>query len=88
MALSREQMLEKVKEVLEKDLTASDLKISLFISAAQCYKKDFLLNPFPNHYLEQEVKNFDKLVSFYFMTIVAKLIYNNSFSVGRSRGNS
>jgi poly [ADP-ribose] polymerase 16 len=63
MALNREEVLEKIKEVLEKDLTAADLKLSLFISAAISYKKDFLLNPFPNNlYVEQEEKNFDKLV--------------------------
>lgn len=63
MALNRDDKVLEIKEILQNDLTATDLKLSLFISAAQCYKQDFLLNPFPIFYLNEEIKDFEKLLS-------------------------
>jgi len=62
MSLSRDEKLKDIKNFIQKDLIAADLKLSLFISAAKCYKKDFLVNPFPAFYIKNDIKDFDKLV--------------------------
>lgn len=62
MGINRDQQLAEIREILQSDLTATDLKISLFVSAAQCYKKNFLLNPFPTNYLDGENKHFERLL--------------------------
>ena len=62
MSLSRESKLQDIKNFIQNDLLASDLKLSLFISASKCYKKDFLVNPFPAFYIKNDIKDFDKLV--------------------------
>lgn len=60
----RERKLNEIKEILQRDLTATDLKLSLFISAAQNFKKNFLLSPFPSNYQDgDDNKDFDRLVS-------------------------
>lgn len=59
----REKKLIEIKEILQRDLSGSDLKLSLFISAAQSYKKNFLCSPFPPTYCDGEEKDFDRLVS-------------------------
>ncbi|XP_070498633.1 protein mono-ADP-ribosyltransferase PARP16-like [Chironomus tepperi] len=61
MSLSRDEKLQDIKNFIQKDLLAADLKLSLFISAAKCYKKDFLVNPFPAFYIKNHIKDFDKL---------------------------
>lgn len=55
------------------DLLAADLKLSLFISAAKCYKKDFLVNPFPTFYINNQTKDFDKLVMQHLLYIYLEL---------------
>lgn len=63
MGFNREQKLAEIKDVLQSDLSATDLKISLFVSAAQCFKKDSLLSPFPsNYFLDGENKDFERLL--------------------------
>ncbi|KAG5680376.1 hypothetical protein PVAND_009885 [Polypedilum vanderplanki] len=59
---SREEKLQEIKSCIENDLLASDLKISLFTSAAKSFKKNFLLNPFPSAYLKDDIKDFDRLI--------------------------
>lgn len=59
----RERKLIEIKEILQRDLTGTDLKLSLFISAAQNFKKNFLLSPFPPNYIDGENKDFERLVS-------------------------
>lgn len=66
--LFRESKLTDIKNILQKDLIGTDLKLSLFISAAQSYKKNFLLIPFPEEKYTVENngeinKDFDLLVS-------------------------
>lgn len=59
--------LDVIKGILESDLTAADLTLSLFFSAAVSYKKKTLLKPFPKSYQtakdDTSEENFDKLVS-------------------------
>lgn len=62
MGMNRIEKLAELRDKLQSDLSATDLKISLFVSAAQCYKKDFLLNPFPSNYLDGENKHFERLL--------------------------
>lgn len=57
--------LEEIKNVLNLDLVAADMKLSIFISAAISYKQDSLLTPFPKSYLKDGVKNFEKLVNIF-----------------------
>lgn len=66
MLKSRDEKLDDIKNCIQNDVLASDLKISLFVAAAKSYKRNFFLNPFPSFYIEaenSELKNFDKLVS-------------------------
>lgn len=58
--------LEQIKEILNRDLAAADMKLSLFISAAISYKQDSLLSPFPKMYLSDKgEKNFERLVNIF-----------------------
>jgi poly[ADP-ribose] polymerase 16 len=59
----REQKLFEIKEIIQRDINGSDLKLSLFISAAQSFKKNFLATPFPSNYVDGENKDFERLVS-------------------------
>uniref|UniRef100_A0A3Q3E5L5 Poly [ADP-ribose] polymerase n=1 Tax=Hippocampus comes TaxID=109280 RepID=A0A3Q3E5L5_HIPCM len=53
---------ELVCSCLHRDPVAADLRCSLFIAAAQNYKKDSLLRPFPPRYIHKDSKDFDALV--------------------------
>lgn len=55
--------IEKVREIIERDLLAEDLHCSFFISALQSYKRDSVLRPFPPKYLSGEHKDFDGLLA-------------------------
>lgn len=56
------RQLDEVKQILDKDLLAADLKVSIFMSAALSFKQDSLLTPFPKSYQNDKEKDFDKLV--------------------------
>ncbi|XP_066557352.1 protein mono-ADP-ribosyltransferase PARP16 [Amia ocellicauda] len=53
---------EAVRASLERDPVAADLRCSLFIAAAQSYKRDSVLRPFPPSYVSGENKEFDALL--------------------------
>uniref|UniRef100_A0A8D0GXP0 Poly [ADP-ribose] polymerase n=1 Tax=Sphenodon punctatus TaxID=8508 RepID=A0A8D0GXP0_SPHPU len=54
---------ERVKAAARRDILASDLKCSLFVSALQSYKRDSVLRPFPSGYADEEIKDFEALLS-------------------------
>uniref|UniRef100_H9G923 Poly [ADP-ribose] polymerase n=1 Tax=Anolis carolinensis TaxID=28377 RepID=H9G923_ANOCA len=54
---------ERVREAIQKDLLASDLKFSFFASALQSYKRDSVLRPFPGFYVIEETKDFEALLA-------------------------
>lgn len=59
-----EKKLEDIKKILDNDLLAADVKVSIFGSAAISFKQDSLLSPFPKSYIGKDnVKDFEKLVS-------------------------
>ena len=82
----RDRKLSEIKSIIQKDLSGADLKLSLFVSAAQSFKKNFLLNPFPSSYVEDENKNFDRLVSS--LLLVNSVINVLKISVGGPRADS
>lgn len=60
--LPREAVRELVCSCLHRDPVAADLRCSLFVAAAQSYKRDSLLRPFPPRYISGETKEFEELV--------------------------
>ncbi|XP_072837732.2 protein mono-ADP-ribosyltransferase PARP16 [Pogona vitticeps] len=54
---------EQVREAIQKDLLAADLKLSFFVSALQSYKRDSVLRPFPALYSTEESKDFEALLA-------------------------
>lgn len=60
--LPPEAVRELVRSCLHRDPVAADLRCSLFLAAAQSYKRDSLLRPFPPRYLRGDVKDFEELV--------------------------
>lgn len=56
------QQLQSVVAVVARDLTAADLKWSLFVAACQSYKQDSCLRPFPPMFLKDGSKDFTALV--------------------------
>lgn len=60
--LPAEAVRELVCSCLHRDPVAADLRCSLFVAAAQSYKRDSLLRPFPPRYLRGDIKDFDELV--------------------------
>lgn len=63
--ISKEDRIKDLVELLSADLLACDLKITIFISTLTSFKQDSLLKPFPQLFIEEGVKNWDKLVSFF-----------------------
>lgn len=58
------QVQERVVDLLERDLLASELKICLFMSALETYRYDSVLRPFPPVGLRDDgSKDVQKLVS-------------------------
>lgn len=60
--LPPEAVRELVRSCLHRDPVAADLRCSLFVAAAQSYKRDSLLRPFPPRYSRADIKDFDELV--------------------------
>lgn len=60
--LPAEAVRELVCSCLHRDPVAADLRFSLFVAAAQSYKRDSLLRPFPPRYLTGDIKDFEELV--------------------------
>lgn len=54
--------LRSVVAAVTRDLTAADLKWSLFVAACQSYKQDSCLRPFPPMFLKDGSKDFAALV--------------------------
>lgn len=52
-----------VREAVDRDMLAADLRCSLFASALQSYKRDSVLRPFPASYARHDCKDFEALVS-------------------------
>ncbi|XP_061825317.1 protein mono-ADP-ribosyltransferase PARP16 isoform X2 [Nerophis lumbriciformis] len=61
--LPSEVVRELVCSCLHRDPVAADLRCSLFVAAAQNYKKDSLLRPFPPRYINDDTKDFDALLT-------------------------
>ncbi|KAF4526789.1 hypothetical protein B566_EDAN015585 [Ephemera danica] len=53
--------VDTLKRYLECDMTAVDVKLSLFVASAMSYRFDSCLKPFPPQYIEGLDKNIDKL---------------------------
>ncbi|XP_062403945.1 protein mono-ADP-ribosyltransferase PARP16 [Sardina pilchardus] len=53
---------ELVRSCLQRDPVAADLRLSLFLSAVQSYKRDSVLRPFPPLYLTGDTKDFESLL--------------------------
>lgn len=60
--LPPEAIRELVCSCLHRDPVAADLRCSLFVAAAQHYKRDSLLRPFPPRYTSGDNKDFEELV--------------------------
>lgn len=60
--LPPEAVRELVISCLHRDPVAADLRCSLFVAAAQSYKRDSLLRPFPPRYVTADNKDFEELV--------------------------
>ncbi|MEQ2260392.1 hypothetical protein XENORESO_015644 [Xenotaenia resolanae] len=60
--LPPEAVRELVSSCLHRDPVAADLRCSLFVAAAQSYKRDSLLRPFPPRYTSGDIKDFEGLV--------------------------
>ena len=52
-----------LRNMLENDLQAADVKWSLFVAACQSYRYDSCLKPFPPQFISNGVKDIDSLVS-------------------------
>ncbi|KAM8891613.1 protein mono-ADP-ribosyltransferase PARP16 isoform 3-T3 [Spinachia spinachia] len=61
--LPPEAVRELVCSCLHRDPVAADLRCSLFVAAAQSYKRDSLLRPFPPRYTSGDNKNFEELLA-------------------------
>ncbi|XP_037539523.1 protein mono-ADP-ribosyltransferase PARP16 [Nematolebias whitei] len=61
--LPPEAVRELVSSCLHRDPVAADLRCSLFVAAAQNYKRDSLLRPFPPRYTSGDNKDFEELLA-------------------------
>ncbi|KAM9854418.1 protein mono-ADP-ribosyltransferase PARP16 isoform 1-T1 [Aulostomus maculatus] len=61
--LPPEAVRELVCSCLHRDPIAADLRCSLFVAAAQNYKRDSLLRPFPPRYISGDTKDFEELLA-------------------------
>lgn len=61
--LPPEAVRELVCSCLHRDPVAADLRLSLFVAAAQNYKRDSLLRPFPPRYTCGDDKDFEELLA-------------------------
>lgn len=61
--LPPEAVRELVRSCLHRDPVAADLRCSLFVAAAQNYKRDSLLRPFPPRYISSDNKDFEELLA-------------------------
>ncbi|XP_039075717.1 protein mono-ADP-ribosyltransferase PARP16 isoform X3 [Hyaena hyaena] len=52
-----------VREAVDRDMLAADLRCSLFASALQSYKRDSVLRPFPASYARHDCKDFEALLA-------------------------
>lgn len=75
--LPPEAVRELVCSCLHRDPVAADLRCSLFVAAAQNYKRDSLLRPFPAKYLSGENKDFDELVRTSDVDVFSLIIYTS-----------
>lgn len=67
------EKLEEIKDMLNSDHIAADIKLSIFTSAARSFKQDSLLSPFPKSYIDDEkLKEFERLVSDLLIVSVAQ----------------
>jgi len=57
-----ERKITSLKQLLEKDPRAADLKWSLFVAASNTYRYDSCLKPFPPMYIKNECKDIEALV--------------------------
>jgi ARTD15 N-terminal domain len=60
--LSYAAMTRNLLKNLKSDIMAADVKWSLFVSAANDYKFDSCLKPFPSQFVEDEEKDIESLV--------------------------
>ncbi|XP_067090590.1 protein mono-ADP-ribosyltransferase PARP16 isoform X2 [Osmerus mordax] len=60
--LPADAVRELVCSCLHRDPVAADLRCSLFVAAAQNYKRDSVLRPFPPRYISVDSKEFDELL--------------------------
>jgi hypothetical protein len=60
--LSYAAMTRNLLKILKSDIMAADVKWSLFVSAANDYKFDSCLKPFPSQFVKDEEKDIESLV--------------------------
>lgn len=63
LPLPADVVRELVCSCLHRDPVAADLRCSLFVAAAQNYKRDSLLRPFPPLYVSEDNKDFEELLA-------------------------
>lgn len=63
LPLPADVVRELVCSCLHRDPVAADLRCSLFVAAAQNYKRDSLLRPFPPQYTSEDNKDFEELLA-------------------------
>lgn len=74
-------------ESLKSDPMAADVKWSLFVSAANNYKFDSCLKPFPSQFVKDEEKDIESLVIISIISkSITRLILNMSTALCDSRG--
>lgn len=57
---SKDKIVSLIKKI-ENDINACDFKWTLFVTAANSYKYDSLLKPFPNAYAVNKILNINRL---------------------------
>lgn len=57
---SKDKIVSLIKKI-ENDINACDFKWTLFVAAANSYKYDSLLKPFPNAYVDNKLLNINRL---------------------------
>lgn len=70
--IRREQIPQLIADASRGTNMALDLRLSLFIAALHSYRRNSLLKPFPPNFVQDEEKQFDKLVGAFLRQVSVK----------------
>lgn len=59
---NNEDKLKNIRDLLETDIDGCDIKFSLFVAAAQSYRHDSQLKPFPPNCITKNAPDIDRLL--------------------------